>query len=141
RAQVAAYPLRERLRALLMVSLYRGGRQAEALTVYADTRRLLVDELGIEPGPQLQRLHQAILANRDVAAVDTVDPGPARRAAAPVPRQLPPPVRHFAGRAAELQALTGLLDEGTDGGTVVISAIAGTAGIGKTALAVQWAHR
>src|SRR5204863_10206710 len=85
--------------------------------------------------------HQAILANRDVAAADTVEPGPARRAAAPVPRQLPPPVRHFAGRAAELQALTGLLDEGTDGGTVVISAIAGTAGIGKTALAVQWAHR
>jgi len=60
----------------------------------------------------------------------------------PVPRQLPAAIRHFAGRAGELSALTGLLDEGTRvGGTVVISAIAGTAGVGKTALAVYWAHR
>ena len=57
-----------------------------------------------------------------------------------VPRQLPPAARHFAGRAAEVDALDALLDQ-TGGGTVVISAIDGTAGIGKTTLAVHWAHR
>ena len=58
---LAAHPLRERLRGQLMLALYRGGRQAEALQVYQDTRRLLVDELGIEPSQALQRLEQAIL--------------------------------------------------------------------------------
>lgn len=68
---VRAHPLRESLRAQLMLALYRSGRQAEALEVYADTRRTLVDELGLEPGPELQRLQQAILAHDpslDVAA-------------------------------------------------------------------------
>src|SRR5438045_3874253 len=55
------HPLRERLRALLMLALYRSGRQAEALRVYADTRRRLVDELGIEPGQLLQELERSIL--------------------------------------------------------------------------------
>jgi tetratricopeptide (TPR) repeat protein len=59
----------------------------------------------------------------------------------PVPRQLPGAVRHFVGRAGHLAALTGLLDDTVAGGTVVISAIAGTAGVGKTALAVHWAHQ
>ena len=58
---VVAHPLRERLRGQLMLALYRSGRQAEALQVYQDTRRLLVDELGIEPSQALQRLEQAIL--------------------------------------------------------------------------------
>jgi DNA-binding SARP family transcriptional activator/tetratricopeptide (TPR) repeat protein len=139
-AHAAAYPMRERARALLMTALHRGGRQAEALAVYADTRRLLVDELGIEPGPELRRLQGDILANREAAVAGPVEPGAA--AAPPTPRQLPPPVRHFAGRADELAALTTVLDEAAaDGGTVVISAIAGTAGVGKTALAVHWAHR
>lgn len=61
-ALVATHPLRERFRAQLMVALYRAGRQAEALGVYRDARRALVDELGVEPGPELQRLEQAILA-------------------------------------------------------------------------------
>ncbi|MEU4172810.1 BTAD domain-containing putative transcriptional regulator [Streptomyces sp. NPDC026665] len=57
-----SYPLRERLRALLMLSLYRCGRQAEALDVYRDTREALVQELGIEPGPELQELHRRLLS-------------------------------------------------------------------------------
>jgi ABC-type transport system substrate-binding protein/DNA-binding SARP family transcriptional activator/streptogramin lyase len=59
---VNANPYRERFRAQLMLALYRAGRQAEALAVYADTRRLLIDELGIEPGEQLRNLHRAVLA-------------------------------------------------------------------------------
>jgi DNA-binding SARP family transcriptional activator len=146
-ALVAENPLRERLRGLLMVALYRSGRQAEALATYADTRRLLVDELGIEPGADLQRLHQRMLTNEDVdfdeAGLTVADgrqaeskPGPAPTV---VPRQLPGAVRHFAGRATELAALTRLVDS-TDG-AVTIAAIHGTAGVGKTALAVHWAHQ
>jgi DNA-binding SARP family transcriptional activator/tetratricopeptide (TPR) repeat protein len=142
-ALAVEHPLRERVRALLMIALYRAGRAAEALTVYADTRRLLVEELGVEPGPRLQRLHLDILAEAELGPEHLGDaPPPARVAAAgPVPRQLPPPPRHFAGRRAELRALTRLMTESAGPGrTVVVSAIDGTAGIGKTTLAVYWAH-
>ncbi len=64
----AEYPLREHLKAQLMLALYRSGRRAEALTVYRKTRQILVDELGVEPGVELQRLHQAILADDEVSA-------------------------------------------------------------------------
>jgi DNA-binding SARP family transcriptional activator/tetratricopeptide (TPR) repeat protein len=128
------FPLRERLRAALMLALHRSGRRAEALRLYADTRRLLVEELGVEPGSELQRLHQSILT----AAVDKPrDAGPDT----PVPRQLPPAARHFAGRHEHLRELTGLLDDAGEGGPAVLSAIGGTAGVGKSALAVYWAHR
>ncbi|HEY8200158.1 MAG TPA: SARP family transcriptional regulator, partial [Actinomycetota bacterium] len=69
-------------------------------------------------------------------------PGPSADLVMPVPRQLPAATRHFAGRVAELELLTSLMEETAEAsGTVVISAIDGTAGIGKTALAVSWAHR
>jgi DNA-binding SARP family transcriptional activator/Tfp pilus assembly protein PilF len=141
RRLAAAHPLREHLHALLMLALYREGRQAEALAAYQATRQVLVEELGTEPGQELRDLHQQIL-NAD-AGLDL--PRPVSREAGPervVPQELPAGVRHFAGRAGELATLTGLLDETPQTpGMVVISAIGGTAGVGKTALAVHWAHQ
>lgn len=143
RELVAVHPLRERLRELLMTALYRGGDRAAALAVFAQTRALLVTELGLEPGPALQRLHQDILTDHHAGVVDRPHPDHRGTATTPrvVPRQLPPAIRHFAGRAAELKVLAGLVNPlPAAGNTVVISAIGGTAGIGKTALAVHWAH-
>jgi YVTN family beta-propeller protein len=80
-ALVAVHPLRERLHGQLMIALYRSGRQAEALEAYQAARRTLVDELGLEPGPALQRLESAIL--RQDASLDP--PGPATTAAGVVP--------------------------------------------------------
>ncbi|MDR6596812.1 BTAD domain-containing putative transcriptional regulator [Saccharothrix longispora] len=121
RGLVARYPLRERFCALLMTALARSGRRTEALAAYAALRARLVDRLGVEPGPNLQRLHRELPAPRPVA-----------------PRRLPPRTGFFVGRRAELAALDGLLD--VDAGTAVVAAIGGTAGVGKTALAVHWAH-
>jgi len=127
----AVHPLRERLHGLLMQALCRDGRRAEALAAYRHVRRVLVDELGTEPGAELRELHRQILQADG-------RPGGQGRPEPEVPRELPGPVRPFVGRQAELEALTRRLDED---GTVVISAVRGTAGVGKTALAVHWAHQ
>jgi DNA-binding SARP family transcriptional activator len=145
RQLASTHPLRERLHALLMLALYRDGQQAEALAAYQRARRVLVDELGAEPGPELRRLEHQILT-ADPALVLTgpaAVPANASAPAGPAPRQLPATVADFTGRAAELAALTGMLDQAGAGrpGTVVISAIGGTAGVGKTALALRWAHQ
>jgi DNA-binding SARP family transcriptional activator/tetratricopeptide (TPR) repeat protein len=147
RRLVASDPLRERLSTLLMTALYEDGRQAEALAVYQQTRDVLVAELGVEPGHELRDLHQRILAGRQ-ALPSLPSPQPPASAAAgasvaPAPRQLPAAVGSFTGRDAELASLDGLLNRSSSAGThaVVISAIGGTAGVGKTALAIEWAHR
>ncbi len=139
--QAAAYPADERLIGQLMLALYRCGRQTEALGWFEQTRQQLAGQLGTDPGPGLQALHQQILrADPALAAPASAGAGPARIAAAPVPRQLPPDVPGFTGRVAELARLDQLIGAGT-AATVVISAIVGTAGVGKTALALHWAHR
>jgi DNA-binding SARP family transcriptional activator len=138
RELVSQEPLRERFHAQLMLVLFRCGRQAEALAAYRAARRVLIDELGIEPGAELRELHARILAGDPSLAA------PARGAAglpALVPHELPARVRHFIGRGRELAFLKGQLEQGRNGQpTLVISAIGGAAGVGKTALAVAWAH-
>jgi DNA-binding SARP family transcriptional activator/tetratricopeptide (TPR) repeat protein len=145
----AAHPLRERLSGLLMLGLNGDGRRADALEVYQHVRRVLVSELGLEPGAELRELQQRILtgdtAGGHLPAVAGRVPAvvAAGGHARAVPRELPGVARDFVGRDRELSALSGLLERtvGAMPGTVVISAIGGTAGVGKTALAVQWAHR
>ncbi len=159
RQLVAAHPLREQFHGQLMLSLYRSGRQADALAAYQDVRRILADELGIGPGPELSLLHQRILA----ADTEFLLPaggelsGPAPAALSPpaagrrdpaaaqekvVPRQLPAATRHFAGRADALKALTELAAEAAEAShAMAIAVIDGTAGIGKTTLALHFAHQ
>jgi len=122
---VGEHPLRERLRGHLMLSLYRCGRRAEALDIYRRGRVELVAELGMEPGPELRELERAILADEVRPAGQTIRVTPA---------QLPAGIADFTGRAAQLREL----DEHRPAAPVLI---VGTAGVGKTALAVHWAHR
>ncbi|MER8154469.1 BTAD domain-containing putative transcriptional regulator [Streptomyces sp. NPDC094472] len=212
-ALVAEHPLRERSVALLMEALRRGGRRADALALFRSTRRRYVEELGIEPGDELQRLHRQALEDsrdgRDGRSGDPSGPSGSAPAAAPsdaapapppavegvpaadeasepvagpvtrpgdepavtpasaagpptaapataperisvvaaVPQQLPSDVAHFTGRERELAGLDALLRAGSgEGGgraptAAMITVIAGSGGLGKTTLAVHWAHR
>jgi DNA-binding SARP family transcriptional activator/tetratricopeptide (TPR) repeat protein len=139
----AQHPLRERFHAQLMLALVRCGRQAEALEEYQRTRSKLVEELGSEPGTELREMHQRILTGDPALAVPEPATLAASRSGPVTPRELPASVTHFTGRANELAALTRLLDQAGEQvpGTVVISAIGGAAGVGKTALAVHWARQ
>jgi DNA-binding SARP family transcriptional activator/tetratricopeptide (TPR) repeat protein len=139
---VTEHPLRERLVGQLMLALHRSGRTTEALEVYRRTHERLADDLALAPGAALQQLHMAILRNdttptAPISPPDRTPPSVTRPRDA-VPRQLPGAVLGFTGRASQLTELTGLLDRHD---TVVISAINGTAGVGKTALAVHWSHQ
>ncbi|WP_170068001.1 AfsR/SARP family transcriptional regulator [Lentzea guizhouensis] len=126
RRESAQHPLREELWALLMVALDRSGRRGEALETYAAARRHVVEQLGVEPGARLRQLHQVVLESRV--------PSPAALSAH---RQLPMDIAEFTGRESELRRLC----EPGPQSTVVISAIEGMAGVGKTKLAVRAAHR
>jgi DNA-binding SARP family transcriptional activator/tetratricopeptide (TPR) repeat protein len=124
------HPLRERFHEQLMAALAGSGRRAEALAAYHDVRRVLVGELGIEPGPELRRLHEGILAGQR-------EPG----WAPPPPRQLPAAATYFVGRDGELELLRGMADRtGAAGEPVAIAAVDGMGGVGKTALTVHLAH-
>ncbi|WP_433369747.1 AfsR/SARP family transcriptional regulator [Streptosporangium sp. CA-115845] len=165
-ALTADHPLRERLRAQLMLAYYRCGRRAEALAAFAETRATLIEELGIEPGPDLMSMHQRILTDAPTLALAPADrparltpaetapaapdrspkPEPTRTRGTPVvpelprPAQLPAAVNDFTGRRQIIARLRTLLSaqEGSEG--VPVAAISGIGGVGKTALAVHVAH-
>jgi DNA-binding SARP family transcriptional activator/Tfp pilus assembly protein PilF len=158
---LAEYPLAERLAGLLIVALYRLGQRDGALRVFRAMRDRLAGELGVEPGPELQALHQRILTGDpelaggpglapdlagapDLAASRHAPPAwrAAHGGARVVPRQLPAIPPHFAGRTAELKALDELVSGAADGdGRGAVWVLAGPAGVGKTTLAAFWAHR
>ena len=134
---VAEHPFQERLWAQLMLALYRAGRQADALDAYQRARRLLADELGLEPGEPLVQLQQRILA-RDSTLL-WVPEGEPRRASGPAPASahLPRPVTRLVGREDELRTLSGLVADPH----VRLITLTGPAGVGKTRLLIELAAR
>ncbi|MCK1822297.1 tetratricopeptide repeat protein [Streptomyces sp. XM83C] len=143
---VVQNPLREHLRAQLMLALYRSGRQAEALEAYRNGRQVLIDELGIEPGEELRRLEEAILSGELDSAAPPAPP--AARPAAPgpvsgppvVPRLLPGTIADFTGRDSLVASLRAGLDTDADTHGLRIVSITGKGGVGKTTLAVHVAQ-
>ena len=129
-AMITEHPLRERLAAQLMIALHRAGRQGDSLEIYRRLRTTLIEELGVEPGAEVRRVHAAVLRGED-----------------PVPRmpppvwpvcQLPPDIADFTGREAELAELTAVLGSGAG---VPLAVLTGEPGAGKSTLAVRAAHR
>lgn len=155
RAEAVANPLRESLAAALMLSLYRAGHQSDALDCYHRTRTQLADELGVDPGPALRAAYEAVLRGTPPAAPPSAGdaplaggpadwPEPADPPAAepgppapslPAPDLLPRAPRGFLGRARELAALDTAVERAR------VALVTGPAGVGKTALALNWAHR
>ncbi|GIJ62802.1 tetratricopeptide repeat protein [Virgisporangium aurantiacum] len=161
RPAIVEDPLHEGLNARLMLALAGSAQQADALALFQDLRARLADELGIEPGPLLQETHLRVLRHdvppaRNGGRAVTRHKKPTAAAAPPattatppgiaVPAQLPPDVAQFAGRDHQLRTLDEMLtrdaaDNGQSAGAPRIVMLVGGAGVGKTALAVRWAHR
>ncbi|NKZ01888.1 transcriptional regulator [Nocardiopsis dassonvillei subsp. albirubida] len=153
RTLVGEHPLRERLRAQLMLALYRSGRQAEALDTYRTGRGLLVEELGLEPGEELRGMENAILAGDPVLQAPAVPAVPAAPAASPVPSgeeetprypepgdrpyQLPTDTADFVGREDVTRTIQETL---VGGGRVGVAVLMGRPGVGKSATAMRVAH-
>ena len=131
---VAANPLRERLREMQMLALYRTGDPCGAVQSFHEGRKVLAEELGLEPGEQLQQLFRAVLARDPALAVA----GPAVADPLAVPAELPADVPDFVGRRAELAALNEARGNGAGRDTPIV--LTGPAGSGKTALIVHWAR-
>ncbi|MGW4213494.1 BTAD domain-containing putative transcriptional regulator [Lentzea sp. NPDC004789] len=132
--ETIAHPLDERLAGQVIQALHRCGRHAEAERHYAQLRRRLADELGVDPGPQVREIHE-----RPVTGSPAASGTRQNLAATPVPRQLPAHTPYFVGRRTELAGLD--RERQTAGRGPVVAVVTGAAGVGKTTLAVHWAHR
>lgn len=138
-------PLREQARAHLIHAHHLAGQRAKALQLYREGRQLLVDELGIEPGPALQEIHQKVL--RDRGELERPDPAtvtvrsPKAPAPSAVPAQLPLPVNAFTGREPEIATLDAMLPGLVDRSAPGVAVVSGVSGVGKSALAVHWGNR
>ncbi|WP_371496868.1 winged helix-turn-helix domain-containing protein [Kitasatospora sp. NBC_00374] len=132
RALTAEHPGRERFWAQLMAALHRSGRRTEALGVYQQVRRTLVEEIGVEPGAEIREMHQVILRDEQIVAESPEEEFTV------TPHQLPPDVADFTGRTAEVREVSGHLRARRNCPAVV--AVSGQPGIGKSALAVHVGH-
>ncbi|GAB3415842.1 AfsR/SARP family transcriptional regulator [Flindersiella endophytica] len=145
------HPLRESFWRLRMLALVRGGRKADALETYQQLYRLLGEELGIEPSAPVRELHHRILTDDATLATSAGESMPSTApadgpAAGVVPRLLPPAIDGFVDRKDELTRLDVVLPPETGSGhgqpaALLIAAISGMAGVGKTVMAVHWAHQ
>ena len=139
---VDEYPLRERLRGLLMLALYRCGRPAEALEAYRIGREVKVADVGLEPGKDLKRLHAAILAEDDALLPGRPRPADAAPKPVPAPHQLPSGIADFVDREALIEQAESVLSGADERAPAVrVLVITGKAGVGKSTLAVHVAHR